>query len=150
MDNILEVKKKKSIYPLLLGEKLRERLNEMAAYYEKSVAETIRDAVNFMYLEEYMKHSRGYGKGTEKKEPVSRGPNKEQRLNELLALGNDALNAELERLHVFEQFKSTSDMRVWVADDGIGGRTVMYDTPNGSSAGNFNFGLIITELRKVL
>lgn len=84
-------------------------------------------------------------------ESKPRGPNKEQRLNEILAITDfEALNAELERLHVFEQFKSRPDMRVWVADDGIGGRTVMYHSPSGGDSGNLNFSLIIDVLRKII
>jgi len=148
MTDTSPMKAKKSVYPLLLGEKLRARLDEMAIYYEKSIAEIIRDAVNFKYLEEYMKHTRGYGKGTEDKTP--RGPNKAQRITEILAITDyDALNAELERLHVFEHFKSTPDMWVRVADDGAGGRTVLYSSPRGDS-GNLNFGEIIKVLQKII
>ena len=80
-----------------------------------------------------------------------RGPNKAQRINEILAITDyDALNAELERLHVFEEFKSRSDMRVWVEDDGIGGRTVKYHSPSGGDSGNINFGEIIKVLQKII
>lgn len=83
-------------------------------------------------------------------EAKPRGPNKEQRLTEILAITDyDALNAELERLHVFEHFKSTPDMWVRVADDGIGGRTVLYSDPHGNS-GHTNFGEIIKVLQKVI
>lgn len=78
--------------------------------------------------------------------------NKETRLNEILDLDNDSLNAELERLHIFDGFRSPgmSDMWVQVTDDGIGGRTVRYGTPDGRSNGERGFGEIITALRKIL
>ncbi|MCR4322714.1 MAG: hypothetical protein NUV61_01340 [Candidatus Azambacteria bacterium] len=80
-----------------------------------------------------------------------RGPNKAQRLNEILAITDyDVLNAELERLHVFEEFKSRSDMRVWVEDDGIGGRIGRYNSPSGGDFGNINFGEIMKVLQKII
>lgn len=79
-----------------------------------------------------------------------KGPNKAQRIAEILAITDyDALNAELERLHVFEHFKSTPDMVVRVEDDGSGGRTVVYSSPRGDS-GNMNFGEIIKVLQKII
>jgi len=75
---------------------------------------------------------------------------KETRLTALLALDNESLNIELERLHIFEHMKSRSDMWVCVADDGAGGRTVKYGVPDGSDNGERGFGEIITLLRKNL
>lgn len=83
-------------------------------------------------------------------ESKPKGPNKAQRITEILAITDyDELNAELERLHVFEHFKSTPDMYVRVADDGAGGRTVLYSSPRGDS-GNMNFGEIIKVLQKII
>ena len=83
-------------------------------------------------------------------ESKPKGPNKAQRITEILGITDfEALNAELERLHVFDHFKSTPDMTVWVADDGSGGRTVMYSSPRGDS-GNMNFGEIIKVLQKII
>ena len=119
MTDISLEKAKKSVYPLLLGEKLRARLDEMAAYYEKSVAETIRDAVNYLYLEKYMKNARGYGKGTEA--PVTRETQAERR-NRLEAMSDADLNAELDSLHAFDEYKSGPDMLVFVDTDPLGRR----------------------------
>jgi hypothetical protein len=84
-------------------------------------------------------------------ETKPRGPNREQRLTEILAIKDfNVLNAELERLHVFEHFKSCPDMQVWVDDDGVGGRTVKYHSASTGQDGNNNFGEVIKILRKIL
>lgn len=143
MNDTPEVRKKKSIYPLLLGERLRERLNEMAAYYEKSVAETIRDAVNFMYLEKYMKNARGYGKGTE---PTVPRETKLEKWNALEALPDNELNVELDKMHAFDAYKSTLDTKVFVARDQFGDRIIRYVSSSEDSVGSFfNF---FNEIKK--
>ncbi len=127
MTDTSPMKAKKSVYPLLLGDKLRARLDQMAAYYEKSVAETIRDAVNYLYLEKYMKDAHGYGKGSEKTVPHETVA---ERRNRLEAMTDAELNAELESLHAFDEYKSGPDMLVFVDTDALGRRILRQRSAN--------------------
>lgn len=139
----------KKTFRITLRPKETEDLEFLMAHFKK---DTPHDMIRFILTEKansvrevIMRYGpKGGGSGSGSRE------NKETRLNALLALDIPELNAELERLHVFEQLKSRSDMRLWIEDDGIGGRIVKFHSPSGGDSGQMNFGDIITEIRKII
>ncbi len=113
----------KKTFQILLGGRIRERLDKMTEYYEKTRADVIRDAINYLYSESYMKNAFGYGKGTETGTAKPKRTNAHERRAALEALDDPTLTQVLKPL-LDREFRKSDKDEIYVTTPPIGARMI--------------------------